>query len=148
MQFAGRRLFQAGDDAIERVHIVVVEEAVDAAEIFTFRLADEIFQFAVAVIGVHGHERGADAGGGEHHTHPVRHVGGPERDLFAGLYAQRHQASCQPVDRCGKLAPRLPEIVAHIDEGLSVRKTGYGLIQHLTERTFLKGKIRHIRSFA
>ena len=140
VQLALVLILQVGNDPIQRRDVIIIEKAVDAEKIFAFRLPDEIFKLAVAIVGVHRKQRGSYAGGGKHERHPVGHVGGPQGNFFSGLHAQSHQAASQPVHSVGKLAPGLPVIVSHVNKGLTIGKTPRGFVQHLAEGAFLQFK--------
>ena len=94
------------------------------------------------VVGVERQQDGADFGGGEHQHDPMRNVGGPERDLFAAFYPERHQSLGDHIHFFAKFKPGKPEIAVGIDDGVVFSAAGDGLIEQLTERVF--AGYRHI----
>ena len=88
-------LLQLGDELPDDVHIADVAESVDDGERVHVGLLDQVFQLMRLIVGVDGHEDGADLGRGEHQSQPFGDVARPDADVRAlgdadGQQALRH----------------------------------------------------------
>ena len=120
----------------------MIAQAVDEEDVLAFGLLQQIAQLVLPIVGVHGQQDGADLGGGELQRHPVRHVGGPDGDLFPFPHAQRHQALGEVVHHFGKFPPGLAVVAVGIDHGVPVREARHGLVQDLAQRLFPQDELR------
>ena len=120
----------------------MVAQAVDEKDVLAFRLLQQIAQLMFAIIGVYREQHGPDLGRGELQGHPVGHIGGPDRHLFAFPHAQGHEAPGELVHHIRELTPGLAVVAVGVDKGLPVGKTGHGIVKNLPQGPLAQFKLR------
>ncbi len=124
---------QLRDEFVHYAYVIGVLHTVYEYQVLHVRLLQDVVQFLGLVIGVDRQEYGPDPGGCEHQNDPVRHVGGPDRDLLPFLDSHGHQALGDPVDLLAELPPREAEVPVRVDQGIVVGVSGYALIEKIAQ---------------
>ena len=94
-------------------------------------------------MGVDGQQNGADFCGGELERDPVRHVGGPDGNLFTLLNSKGHESFGKLVHEIAELAVGEPVVPVIINDCVVVRIFFYGSVKYLSQCKGLENWVFH-----
>ena len=94
-------------------------------------LLEHVIQFKGAVGGIDGHQHGADPRRGELQDDPLRHIRGPDGDVFAAPDAQGQQATRGLFDLLAELLVIPAEAQARKDHRVVLAESLDGAIERL-----------------
>ncbi len=137
-QLASRLRAQFGHQLVQGGHEIMIAHTVDDKNVFALGLLEQIEQLAVAIAGVDRDQHRADTCRGEHQFYPIRHVGRPHGDLFAG-----RDATGDFVHAPGEVAPGTADALVEIHQSVPFGTAGHGFVEYLTQGTGLQGNIVH-----
>ncbi len=138
LQHAARHCAQLRHEIPHDFREVAIAITFDDDEILRTGLLQGEIQFVLLVVRVERQENRAYFRRGQHQHHPVRHIRRPERDLFASLDAQRHQAARHQIDFAPQLEPGQAVVPVGENERIVRAAPGDRLVQELADRVLAR----------